>query len=69
MEKTAGDLRLADTVTAGSAMREAGKSLDGVHAIVEEGRATGAAWRMLRGHARKPRSEVGMINMVLDMGW
>ncbi|CAK7203959.1 hypothetical protein SEUCBS139899_006709 [Sporothrix eucalyptigena] len=69
MEKTAGDLRLADTVTAGAAMREAGKSLDGVHAIVEEGRATGAAWRMLRGHARKPRSETGTINMVLDMGW
>ncbi|CAK7235929.1 hypothetical protein SBRCBS47491_009463 [Sporothrix bragantina] len=69
MEKTAGELRLADTVTAGAAMREAGKSLDGVHAIVEEGRATGAAWRMLRGHARKPRSETGTINMVLDMGW
>lgn len=69
MEKTAGDLRLADTVTAGSAMREAGKSLDGVHAIVEEGRATGAAWRMLRGHARKPRSEVGTINLMLDMNW
>ncbi|CAK7210747.1 hypothetical protein SCUCBS95973_000893 [Sporothrix curviconia] len=69
MEKTAGELRLADTVTAGPAMREAGKSLDGMHAIVEEGRLTGAAWRMLRGYARKPRSETGTINMVLDMGW
>ena len=69
MEKTAGDLRLVDTVTASPALHEAGKSLDGVHAIVEEGRATGAAWRMLRGYARKPRADMGTINMVLDMGW
>ncbi|KIH92735.1 verprolin-like protein [Sporothrix brasiliensis 5110] len=69
MEKTAGDLRLSDTVTAGSAMREASKGLNGVHAILEEGRTSGAAWRMLRGHARKPRSEVGTINMVLDMSF
>ncbi|EFX04100.1 verprolin-like protein [Grosmannia clavigera kw1407] len=69
MEKTAGELRLADTVTAGAALHEAGKSLDGVHAIVEEGRARGAAWRMLRGYARKPRSiTMGTINMMLDMG-
>ncbi|CAK7265640.1 hypothetical protein SEPCBS119000_001616 [Sporothrix epigloea] len=54
MEKTAGEWRLADSNIANAAISEAGKSLDGVHAIVEEGRITGAAWRMLRGHARKP---------------
>jgi SAM-dependent methyltransferase len=55
MEKIAGELRLADTVTAGAKIREAGAAIEGVHAIVEEGRARGAAFRMLRGYARKPR--------------
>lgn len=32
MEKVAGEMRLADTVTTGAAMMEAGKCLDGVHA-------------------------------------
>jgi len=54
MEKNAGELRLADTVTAGDKIREAGTAIEGVHAIVEEGRARGAGFRMLRGFARKP---------------
>ncbi|RDA90374.1 hypothetical protein CP533_5648 [Ophiocordyceps camponoti-saundersi (nom. inval.)] len=55
VEKVAGELRLADTVTTGEAMREAGKCLEGVHAIVEEGRNCKSAFRMLNGYARKPR--------------
>ncbi|TKW59916.1 hypothetical protein CTA1_9920 [Colletotrichum tanaceti] len=61
MEKVSGELRLADTVTAGPAMREAGKSLEGVAAIVEEGRGCGAGWRMLNGYARKPKTGMGFI--------
>ncbi|KAB5580741.1 hypothetical protein GE09DRAFT_1020306 [Coniochaeta sp. 2T2.1] len=59
MEKNAGELRLADTVTSGDKIREAGAAIEGVHAIVEEGRARGAAFRMLRGYAKKPRPMVG----------
>jgi SAM-dependent methyltransferase len=55
MEKNAGSLRLADTVTAGDKIREAGNAIKDVHAIVEEGRVKGAGFRMLRGYARKPR--------------
>lgn len=63
MEKAAGEahsgFQLADTVTTdGGAMREAGKSLEGVHAVVEEGRACGAGLRMLKGYARKPERSV-----------
>ncbi|KAL8360342.1 hypothetical protein RB601_007299 [Gaeumannomyces tritici] len=65
MEAVSGELRLSDTVTAGEAMRQAGKSLDGVHAIVEEGRQVGSCWRVLRGYARKPRPDLGFINMCL----
>lgn len=54
MEKVSGELRLADTVTAGAAMEEAGKCLDGVAAVMEEGRSCKAAFRMLNGYARKP---------------
>ncbi|KAK2063878.1 methyltransferase domain-containing protein [Colletotrichum caudatum] len=61
MEKVSGELRLADTVTAGHAMREAGKSVEGVAAIVEEGRGCGAGWRMLSGYARKPKTGTGLI--------
>ncbi len=72
MEKAAGELRLADIATTTSdAMREARKTLEDVPAIVEEGRACGAAWRVLRGYARKPRPGVirtGLIDMVLDTG-
>ncbi|KAI1400334.1 hypothetical protein F4819DRAFT_371258 [Hypoxylon fuscum] len=35
-------------------MLEAGKCLDGVHEIVEEGRRCGAGFRVLNGYARKP---------------
>ncbi|KAL2020683.1 hypothetical protein VTK56DRAFT_8079 [Thermocarpiscus australiensis] len=55
MEKVAGELRLADTVTPGEAMRQAGKMIADVHAVVEEGRGVGSAFRMLKGYARKPR--------------
>ncbi|KAI3400290.1 hypothetical protein diail_3671 [Diaporthe ilicicola] len=63
MEKAAGEMhsgfQLADTVTTdGGAMREAGKSLEGVHAVVEEGRACGAGLRVLKGYARKPEGSV-----------
>ncbi|POS72728.1 methyltransferase domain-containing protein [Diaporthe helianthi] len=63
MEKAAGEAHsgfsLADTVTTdGGAMKEAGKSLEGVHAVVEEGRACGAGLRLLKGHARKPERSV-----------
>lgn len=54
MEKAAGELRLADMVTPGEAMREAGKMIADVHAVVEEGRNVGSGFRMLRGYARKP---------------
>ncbi|KAK1778247.1 hypothetical protein QBC45DRAFT_165862 [Copromyces sp. CBS 386.78] len=54
MEKAAGELRLADMVTPGEAMREAGKMIADVHAVVEEGRNIGSGFRMLRGYARKP---------------
>ncbi|KAM0322838.1 hypothetical protein ACHAQA_009179 [Verticillium albo-atrum] len=67
MEKVAGELRLADTVTAGSAMTEAGKCLDGVSAIVEEGRSCGAGWRMLNGYARKPKAGTGFIPLKVDV--
>ncbi|KAF4510701.1 hypothetical protein G6O67_002575 [Ophiocordyceps sinensis] len=56
MEKVAGELRLADTVTTGAAVRGAGKCLEGVHAVMEEGRGCMAGFRMLNGYARKPRA-------------
>ncbi|KAI8299378.1 hypothetical protein K4K61_010659 [Colletotrichum sp. SAR11_59] len=65
MEKVSGELRLADMVTEGAAMREAGKSVEGVAAIVEEGRSCGAGWRMLSGYARKPKSGTGLISVGL----
>lgn len=58
MEKAAGELRLSDTVTPGEAMREAGKMIADVHAVVEEGRRSGSCFRMLKGYARKPRPAV-----------
>ncbi|KAI3341757.1 methyltransferase domain-containing protein [Ustulina deusta] len=52
MEKVAGEGRLwLDAAE----VREAGKCLEGVHGIVEEGRSCGAGFRMLNGFARKPR--------------
>ncbi|KAK4240702.1 hypothetical protein C8A03DRAFT_12972 [Achaetomium macrosporum] len=56
MEKVAGELRLADTVTPGEAMREAGKMIADVHAVVQESRGMGSCFRMLKGYARKPRA-------------
>lgn len=67
MEKVSGELRLADTVTAGAAMREAGKSVEGVAAIVEEGRGCGAGWRMLNGYARKPKTGTGLISVGFEV--
>ncbi|KAK2593808.1 hypothetical protein QQS21_008466 [Conoideocrella luteorostrata] len=65
MEKVAGEMRLVDTVTAGEAMKEASKSLDGVHAVMEEGRGCKAGFRMLKGYARKPKSYSEVIPIVL----
>ncbi|KAI0443122.1 methyltransferase domain-containing protein [Xylaria telfairii] len=51
MEKVAGEGRLwLDAAE----VREAGKCLEGVHDVVEEGRSCGAGYRMLNGFARKP---------------
>ncbi|KAG6003215.1 hypothetical protein E4U21_002247 [Claviceps maximensis] len=63
MEKVAGEMRLVDTVTAGTAMREAGKCLEGVHAVMEEGRDRRAGFRMLKGYARKPARESHTIRI------
>jgi SAM-dependent methyltransferase len=65
MEKVAGELRLADTVTTGAAMEEAGKCLDGVHSIMEEGRNCSAGYRMLNGYAMKPRVGTELIQIAL----
>lgn len=54
VEKVAGALRLADTVTDGAAVTEAGKCLEGLSAVVEEGRVCGAGFRVLSGYTRKP---------------
>ncbi|KAL7946601.1 band 7 family domain-containing protein [Trichoderma barbatum] len=56
MEKVAGELRLVDTVTASPAIKEAGKCLEGVSAVMEEGRNCRAGFRMLNGYARKPQA-------------
>ncbi|PSR99378.1 hypothetical protein BD289DRAFT_458553 [Coniella lustricola] len=80
MEKAAGELhsgfKLADTVsTDGGVMKEAGKSIDGVAAVISEGRACGAGLRLLKGYARKPEQKrcsqeldelMGTIDMMLD---
>ncbi|KAI1322012.1 methyltransferase domain-containing protein [Xylariaceae sp. FL0255] len=53
MEKVAGEGRLwLDAAE----VREAGKCLDGVHGVIEEGRACGAGYRTLNGYASKPRN-------------
>lgn len=57
MEKVAGELRLVDTVTAGAAMHEAGKCLESVASVMEEGRNCRSAFRMLNGYTRKPLAE------------
>ncbi|KAG6041850.1 hypothetical protein E4U41_001010 [Claviceps citrina] len=65
MEKVAGEMRLADTVTAGPAIREAGRCLDGVHAVMEEGRDRRSGFRLLKGYARKPRRDRHVIQIAL----
>ncbi|KAI8959932.1 hypothetical protein F5Y11DRAFT_284102 [Daldinia sp. FL1419] len=54
MEKVASEGRLGFLETEAPEMREAGKCLDGVYEVVEEGRRCGAGFRMLNGYARKP---------------
>ncbi|KAK7745357.1 hypothetical protein SLS53_002853 [Cytospora paraplurivora] len=71
MERANGELRsgfkLADTVsTDGGVMREAEKSLNGVHAVVNEGRGCGAGFRVLKGFARKPEMTRSITQEVLD---
>lgn len=56
MEKVASEGRLGFLETEAPEMREAGKCLDGVYEVVEEGRTCGAGFRMLNGYARKPVS-------------
>jgi len=65
MEKVSGELRLADTVTAGKTIREAGKCLEGVHGVIEEGRRCSAGWRMLTGYANKPKPTAELIRLQL----
>jgi SAM-dependent methyltransferase len=65
MEKVAGELRLADTTTTGTAMEEAGKCLDGVAAVFEEGRNCKAGFRMLNGYAQKPKAGTETIKIAL----
>ncbi|EHA58003.1 verprolin [Pyricularia oryzae 70-15] len=62
VESASGDLRLCDIVDGPGVT---GKSLEGVHAVIEEGRQAGSCWRVLRGYARKPRPDLGFINMCL----
>ncbi|KAI1807666.1 hypothetical protein F4811DRAFT_448268 [Daldinia bambusicola] len=54
MEKVASEGRLGFLETEAPEMREAGKCLDGVYEVVEEGRRCGSGFRMLNGYARKP---------------
>jgi SAM-dependent methyltransferase len=63
-EKLASERQLcaAETATSGDAVRDAAaRCLGDVHAIVDEGRACGAAWRMLAGWARKPAAGEGVV--------
>lgn len=59
MEKVASEERLFPAAALGlgtpQEMGEAGKCLDDVHAVIEEGRRCGAGFRVLNGFARKPR--------------
>lgn len=78
MDKAAGELRLA--ADAADAVRQAASNMIAdVHAVVEEGRRLGSAFRLLRGYARKPLSSfspppappaplerMGTIKMALD---
>ncbi|RYP04183.1 hypothetical protein DL765_010284 [Monosporascus sp. GIB2] len=52
MEKVASEGRLVGT----QEMREAGKCLEDVQAVIEEGRRCSAGWRVLTGFAMKPKA-------------
>ncbi|OTB16039.1 hypothetical protein K445DRAFT_49774, partial [Daldinia sp. EC12] len=54
MEKVASEGRLGFLEAEAPEMREAGKCLEGVYEVVEEGRRCGSGFRMLNGYARKP---------------
>ncbi|OTB01529.1 hypothetical protein M426DRAFT_323415 [Hypoxylon sp. CI-4A] len=58
MEKVASEGRLNNGFFPEAEMREAGKCLDGVHEVVEEGRKCGAGFRVLNGFARKPPTQL-----------
>ncbi|KAK7952216.1 uncharacterized protein PG986_007944 [Apiospora aurea] len=61
MEKVVCEGRLLETAE----IREAGQCLDGVHAVIEEGRQRGAAWRILNGYAMKPKAEKKPVHIAL----
>ncbi|KAK8048798.1 hypothetical protein PG994_010528 [Apiospora phragmitis] len=61
MEKVVCEGRLLETAE----IREAGQCLDGVHAVIEEGRRRGAAWRILNGYAMKPKPEKKPVHIAL----
>ncbi|KAI1387077.1 uncharacterized protein F4822DRAFT_333756 [Hypoxylon trugodes] len=58
MEKVACESRLGFLEAETAEMREAGKCLNGVHEVVEEGRRSGSGFRMLNGFARKPPTKL-----------
>ncbi|KAJ2904153.1 hypothetical protein MKZ38_008774 [Zalerion maritima] len=66
MEKGAGELRLAD-MCAGTRVKEAGRCLDGIVNVVEEGRRKGSGWRCLMGYARKPIVPIGDEDGVIPL--
>ncbi|KAK8139623.1 hypothetical protein PG984_000746 [Apiospora sp. TS-2023a] len=61
MEKVVCEGRLLETAE----IREAGQCLDGVHAVIEEGRQRGAAWRILNGYAMKPKPQKQPVHIAL----
>jgi SAM-dependent methyltransferase len=46
--------------------REKGKLLEGVSAVLAEGRSCGAGWRCLNGWARKPKDRKGTIRIKIE---
>lgn len=46
--------------------RDKGKLLEGVSAVIEEGRNCGSGWRCLSGWAQKPRRQKGTIRIKID---
>ncbi len=64
MEKMNGNMRLADIASSQPEVL-ASRSLGNVHAVIQEGREHGSAFRMLNGYARKPAVQEGLINILL----